>query len=234
MKKIQISAICFDMWGTLCEGGGQKQWDDLQAILGANSVDKKTFLKLGEENLLMHPWPLRDGIKNLANKLTDIKHHSSSVILSEAKDLIIEKAYNIWWEYVQKSKPYPEVEAVLDKLEQLKIRKFIISNTDVEAFDFKIKTLGWNKYFEKFFLSAEIGTLKPNIKIFQAVQDYLQLPKKQILMVDDSLQHGVSPARSFGWKALWIAREKNSINVEKIQNLREIFPIMLPIHRSNV
>ena len=36
------SAICFDMWGTLCEGGGQKQWDELQQILGADSIDKRT------------------------------------------------------------------------------------------------------------------------------------------------------------------------------------------------
>ena len=45
MKKTKINAICFDMWGTLCEGGGQKQWDDLQKIFGAASFDKKTFLR---------------------------------------------------------------------------------------------------------------------------------------------------------------------------------------------
>lgn len=223
MKYPKISAICFDMWGTLCEGGGQKQWDDLQTILGADSVGKKTFLKLGEGSLLMHPWPFRDGIENLAARLR-----------LKIDNKIIKKAYKSWWRYVQKSKVYPEVQKALDCLEKLKIRKFIISNTDVEAFNFKIKTLGWNKYFEKFFLSAEIGILKPSIKIFQAVQDYLKLPKKQILMVDDSLRHGVLPADSFGWNALWVAREKNSINVEKIQNLREIFPKILPIRRSNV
>lgn len=227
MKKVKISAICFDMWGTLCEGGGQKQWDDLQGILGANSINKKIFLKLGEESLLMHRWPLRDGIKNLAKKVTDIKHLSSSVILNKVKDLIIEKAFKSWWSYVQKAKPYPEVEEVLKRLKSKNLRLFIISNTDVEAFDFKIKSLGWKKYFEKFFLSAKIGVLKPNNKIFQTVQNYLPLPKNQILMVDDSLHHGVYSARAFGWNALWLARGRNEKDLEKIEDLSGIIRKLL-------
>lgn len=212
--KNKISAVCFDMWGTLTEGGGQKQWDDLQEILGAIHVDKKTFLKLGEENLLMHPWPLREGIRNLAARL-ELKIDNKTV----------EKSFKCWWNYVQRSKPYPEVESVLDKLKNLersretrtntKIRLFIISNTDVEAFNFKIKKLGWQKYFEKFFLSAEIGVLKPHVKIFETVQKYISLPKTQILMVDDSLHHGVHPARHFGWQALWVARGKQSASRRK-------------------
>src|SRR3989338_4099643 len=211
MKNSKISAVCFDMWGTLTEGGGQKQWDDLQEILGATHVDKKTFLKMGEESLLMHPWPLKDGIKNLAKKL--------KIKISEN---VVEKAYKNWWGYVQRSKPYLEVQEVLDKLEQYKIRKFIISNTDVEAFQFKIKTLGWEKYFEKFFLSAEIGVLKPHVKIFKTVQKYLSIPQRQTIMIDDSLYHGVLPARQFGWQALWVARGKKEKDEGRLENLSGI------------
>lgn len=211
MRGSKISAICFDMWGTLCGGGGQTQWDDLQKILHVQSIDKKIFLKQGEESLLIHPWTLKEGMRDLAKKL-DLK----------VTEKIIEKAFKSWWGYVQRAKPYPEVKDVLDKFKQLKIRKFIISNTDVEAFNFKIKTLGWNKYFEKFFLSGEIEVLKPDRKIFETVQDYLKIPKEQILMVDDSLPHGVYPARDFGWKALWAERGKEEKDKGRIESLKGV------------
>ncbi len=211
MHKLKISAICFDMWETLCPGGGQKQWDELQEILRADFVDKKTFLKLGEESLLMHSWSLKEGIRNLIKNLK-----------LKMKNENIDEAYECWWRYVQKSKPYPEVTEALNKLKQDKQRMFIISNTDVESFNFKIKKLGWEKYFERFFLSSEIGVLKPSVKIFETVQRYLNVPKAQIIMVDDSLYYGIYPAKRFGWKALWIAREKEGKHKGKIEDLKGI------------
>lgn len=62
------------------------------------------------------------------------------------------------------------------------------------------KILGWKKYFKKFFLSSDLGVLKPDIKILKAVEQYLNIPKQNILMVDDSLYHGVIPAKNFGWQ----------------------------------
>ena len=189
----QIRAVCFDFWGTLVEPGGQKQIDDLQKILGASSIDKKSFLKQVELSLLIHPWPLKQGIKDLINNLK-----------LTVDQLTINKAYRSWWNYVEKSKPYPESEDVLNKLNKQGIILVIISNTDREAFDYKIKTLGWKKYFKKFFLSSDLGVLKPDIRIFKAVEQYLNIPKGNIMMVDDSLYHGIIPAKNLGWKTLMI------------------------------
>lgn len=212
MKNKNIKAICFDMWGTLCESGGAKQWDELQNILQAESIDKKIFVRQGEKNLLLYPGLLSDGIKNLANK-----------IQRKMNNATLEKAYRTWQGHVLRSKPYPETINVLDKLKKMQIRLFIISNTDSESFYFKIKQFKLKKYFEKFFLSSEIGTLKPHEKIFQTVQDYLRLQKKQIIMIDDSLYHGVLSARKFGWQALWLARGKKGQDIGRIEDLNGIF-----------
>ncbi|MBI4226148.1 HAD family hydrolase, partial [Candidatus Roizmanbacteria bacterium] len=149
MRKSKILAVCFDMWGTLCEGGAGREWVDLQQNLGALSVEKKTFYKLGLENLLLRPWPLCDGIRHLAHAL-NLKINNDTV----------EKAYKSWWQIVKKSKPYPETIEVLKKLKRMNLRLIIISNTDRESFYFKIKEFKLKKYFEKFFISAEIGSLK--------------------------------------------------------------------------
>jgi len=203
------------MWGTLVEGGGQAQIDDLQRILGAQNIDGKKFLAQVEDSLLIHPWSLQEGVADLAKKL--------GLKTSQAA---IKHGYRSWWGYVQKVKPFPETEAVLKKLTKIGLRKVVISNTDVPSFQFKIKKLGWQKFFEKFFLSAEIGLLKPHAKFFTTIEKYLKLPKKEILMVDDSLYHGVYPARVFGWKALWVARGKGGEDAERIENLRGILKFL--------
>ena len=105
MKQNKILAVCFDMWGTLFEGGGGKEWEDLQQNLRALDIEKKKFYRLGLKNLLLHPWPLREGIRHLANILNLNADHKT-----------INKAYRSWWQIVEKSKPYPEVKEVLDRL----------------------------------------------------------------------------------------------------------------------
>ena len=199
------------MWGTLVEGGGQAQMDDLQSILGAKRIGKKKFLDQVEKSLLTHPWLLQDGVADLAQKLG-----------LEVSQTVIQKGFKSWWGYIQRARSFKETQAVLTKLKKAKVRMVVISNTDLPAFEFKIKKLGWQKFFEKFFLSADFGVLKPHRKIFQAVEKYLQLPKEKILMVDDSLYHGVYPAREFGWQALWVARGREGDDTDKIEDLRGI------------
>lgn len=99
----------------------------------------------------------------------------------------------------------------------------IISNTDSFSMPFKIKSYGWDHFFEAYFLSTDYGVLKPHQKIFKAVEKHFGLPKEKILMVDDSLYHGVEPARKFGWQALWVARGRQGKDPAKIEDLRGIF-----------
>lgn len=195
-----IKAICFDFWGTLVEVSGRKQINDLKQILGAGIIDDKSFLKQVELSLLTRPWPLKKGIKDLAEKLKITVDKST-----------IDKACQSWWSYVEKSKPFPESEDVLDKLNRRGIILIIISNTDREAFDYKIKTLGWKKYFKKFFLSCDLGVLKPNIKIFKEAERFLNIPKQNILMIDDSLPHGITPTKKLSWQTFWINDKKRTM-----------------------
>ncbi len=203
------------MWGTLCEGGSGKEWIELKAILKANSVGIETFQKQGLVSLLKKPWSLREGIRHLAQRLN-----------LKVSDKMLEKAYKSWWGLVLKSQPYPETIDVLKRLKQKQLRLVIISNTDSESFYFEMNRFNLHKYFEKFFLSAEIGVLKPNVKIFEAVQAYLTVPKSQVLMIDDSLYHGVLSVRKFGWQALWVARGKDGKDKARIEDLKGIFDFL--------
>lgn len=215
MKQAKIKAICFDMWGTLMKGGGAKLWEELQEILVAKNFLLKDFIRKGEEATMLHDYPLDRGLSLLA--------------LSLGRDIpnkIIKKAYRHWWSYVKIARPYNETEEVLKKLSKFEISLVVMSNTDLSSFNFVFAKFGFRKYFKKIFLSARLGILKPHKKMFQAVQDHLKLPKSVILMIDDSLQRGVYPAREFGWNAVWLARGKKDKDSGKIENLKEIFAFL--------
>lgn len=215
MKSSKILAICFDMWGTLMKGGGVKLWQELYDLFHIEDVPIKEFIKLGEKSIMLKAIPLKTGLYVMAASL------KSKVSKEE-----VERAFKLWWSYVETAKPYKETEFVLKRIAKLKIPSVIVSNTDISSFNFVIKKFGWNKYFNKFFLSAKIGVLKPHVKIFETVQDYLALPKVQILMVDDSLPHGVMPVRQFGWNALWVARGKKGKDKGRIEDLTGIFDFL--------
>lgn len=65
---------------------------------------------------------------------------------------------------------------------------------------------GWGnseflRYFDKLILSHEVGAVKPETKIYKAVEAFTQKPPQQHLYVDDILEY-VSAARELGWDAI--------------------------------
>ena len=134
----------------------------------------------------------------------------------------VKKAADCWRDWARILKPFPETGGVLKELKEKKVRMVIISNTDSFSMPLKIKSYGWDHFFEDYFLSTDYGVLKPHPKIFKAVEKHFEVSRKEILMVDDSLFHGVEPARKFGWQALWVARDKGGKDPEKIENLEGI------------
>lgn len=214
--RFKVNSICFDMWGTLVRGGGRAQIEELKRILGGQNIDENTFLKEIEQSLLTQPWTLEESISNLSRQLG-----------LKVNEGVVKKGYESWWGYIQRSRPFPETEEVLVKLKRKNKRMIIVSNTDLLSIQFKLKKLGWNKYFERLFISAEMGILKPDIRMFEAAERYLGTSKKEILMVDDSLYHGVLPARQFGWQALWVARGKQGSGLGKIEDLKGVLEFLM-------
>lgn len=212
----QFRLVCFDMWDTLCHGGGRKQILAVRAALHANNITYEPFLQQIEQSLMTKAWSLEQGITDLVMKLKLPK-----------KEKLIKKVTDVWINYIQSLQPFPETMAVLKKLKQAGIKLALVSNTDVTSIKIKIPELGWDKYLDMLFLSAEIGVLKPNRKIFQTIENYFKSPKNQVLFVDDSLYYGIYPARKFGWQALWINRGKPGEDKNEINDLNGVFKYVI-------
>jgi len=88
---------------------------------------------------------------------------------------------------------------------------FLLSNTDSIH-----KKYGWEKYdfltnFDKLILSFEVGSVKPEEKIYRAVEKASGLLSKEHLFIDD-IQEYVDAAKNIDWDAVRFERYDKLIN----------------------
>ncbi len=80
-------------------------------------------------------------------------------------------------------------------------RLVVLSNTNAVH-----RKYGWGNHeflgnFEKLILSNEVGAVKPEAKIYKAVEAYTGAPPEEHLYTDDILEY-VAAARNLGWDAV--------------------------------
>lgn len=92
------------------------------------------------------------------------------------------------------------VAALLPELKK-KYKLVLLSNTN-----YIHQKYGWEKYeflkhFDKLILSHEVGAIKPQEKIYRAVEEFTQLPSEEHIFIDDVLEY-VEGAKNCGWDAV--------------------------------
>jgi len=63
--------------------------------------------------------------------------------------------------------------------------------------------VGLNWFFEKVFVSSDLGVEKPDLRFFAAVLAGLQLPPQQVVMVGDKYVNDVRGAKAAGLWTVW-------------------------------
>jgi len=91
----------------------------------------------------------------------------------------------------------PGARSVLDYLHH-KYKMAIVTNGFKEVQVDKLIQSGLKKYFDKVFISEEIGAQKPHKKIFEHAVKSMNAPKKKSLMIGDSWEADIMGARIFG------------------------------------
>jgi len=91
----------------------------------------------------------------------------------------------------------PGAREVLDYLHH-RYRMSIITNGFKEVQVDKLIQSGLKKYFDKVFISEEVGAQKPHKKIFEHAVKSMNAPKKKSLMIGDSWEADIIGARAFG------------------------------------
>lgn len=102
------------------------------------------------------------------------------------------------------------VDGALDILEYLHGRydMSLITNGFKEIQCHKVQRSGLSKYFRKVFVSEEIGTQKPDKKIFEHAVKSMNARKKSSLMIGDSWDADIVGAMKFGMDQVYFAPTK--------------------------
>ena len=134
-----------------------------------------------------------------------------------AKDLGVylsnEQALNMQKEYKknqQKLQMSDITISILDLAKENNVKLGIITNGPSEHQWSKVKALGVEKWIprENIIVSGDYGINKPDKRIFEVMQEKLQLGVESLYYIGDSLENDIVGANNAGWKPIWINRYK--------------------------
>ena len=164
-------------------------------------------------------------------------------IQEAAKDLGVylsdEQALNMQKEYKknqQKLQMSDITISILNLAKENNVKLGIITNGPSEHQWSKVKALGVEKWIdrENIIVSGDHGINKPDVRIFEIMQEKLQLPNDSLYYIGDSLENDIVGANNADWKAIWINRYKRKLSdnvyIYKIaENNDELFEITTEI-----
>ena len=130
---------------------------------------------------------------------------------------------------------YDEIE-IVDGIEDLllylsdKYKIFTASNGIYEMQENRLKKSNLDKYFDKIFVSDEIGYEKPDKKFFQKIMDLTKFSNDDLIMIGDSIKSDIIGAKNSKIKSIYFNKEDNKITDKnftyQVKNLSEIKKIL--------
>ena len=102
--------------------------------------------------------------------------------------------------------PYPESEAVMEKLVETGLPLYVVSNWDVEL-EGVLEDLGWLRYFSGIVASAQVGAEKPAEGIFEEALRVAGVSPDRVVHVGNDPVSDIRGAAAAGIDAVLIDRE---------------------------
>jgi putative hydrolase of the HAD superfamily len=114
---------------------------------------------------------------------------------------------------------------VLERLQASNLRLLVISNWDTRLRPLLLE-LGLTDFFEDLLISLEIGSTKPDARIFLEAARRLGMDPSEILHVGDDPEADTEGARGAGLQARTISRQPDHLSDDHvIGSLRELIPL---------
>jgi len=93
-----------------------------------------------------------------------------------------------------------DVISLLPKLKN-KYKLFLLSNTNSIHQEYGWKDYDFLKYFDELILSHKVGAVKPEEKIYRAVEKVSDFPSEEHIFIDDISEYAQA-AQNLGWDAI--------------------------------
>jgi len=199
---LPVEHIIFDLDDTLCDYSGARV-----RALGAcydllpEGVDRTVYIRkyYEQEPILFQKFVQGKLSKEeyRVRRFLDPMGESDVSLACQMNDLYMKKANGT-------VTLFPGVMALLKELKDRAIRVSLLTNGPSDGQHKKIEALGIGAFFDRIYISEEIGWAKPDPQAFLTVIEGLEIPLERTLMVGDSLERDIQPARALGMQILHI------------------------------
>ena len=164
-------------------------------------------------------------------------------IQEAAKDLGVyltdEQALSMQRQYKnnqQKLKLSDTTISILELAKKNNVKLGVVTNGPSDHQWTKVDALGVEKWIprENIIVSGDLGINKPDKRIFEVMQEKLQLGVESLYYIGDSLENDIVGANNAGWKSIWINRYNKEYPLgteiyKEVQNNYELFEIIKEI-----
>jgi glucose-1-phosphatase len=186
MQQRKYSVIVFDLGNVLIP------FDYSSALNNLNKIDAELGLKFWEyykDNYKLHRDFERGDVseEDFINKMLHIFNNKvdKETFCSLYSEIFTENA---------------DVTRLLPGLKK-KYILVLLSNTNSIHMEYGWKDYPFLKYFDKLILSHQVNAVKPEPKIYKAVEAYTGKPSEEHIFIDD-IQEYVDGAKSLGWDGI--------------------------------
>ncbi len=205
-----VKAIIFDLWGTLVEQGVRSPVKQVRDILRIELPFSEYVVRL-EHAMMTRPFDgLREAFLEVCREFA-----------IEPREEELEQLVGMWNKSWMLAEPYEGVENVLKKLRENYLL-ILVSNTDCFSAQKVLEKFKLRELFDKIFLSCEIGLIKTDRQFFTGTLSQCGLQIDDCVMVGDSLQSDIMPAKRLGMRAVLIDRRQTRDFRPKIRELTEL------------
>ena len=205
-----VKAILFDFWGTLVENGVRSPIKQVKNILNIRIPFSEYVIRMEKVMMTKKYDSLRDAFIAVGKEF-DIK----------CPDFILDELVGMWNKSWMLAEPYDETEDYLTQLQE-NYKLILVSNTDNVSVVNVLEKYSLDKYFEKKYLSFEMGIIKTDPDFLKKVLEENELNPEDCLFVGDSILSDMKAAEAIGMKAVLIDRRGTRDYEPKVKDLRDI------------
>tara|TARA_B100000745_G_C20139277_1_gene390557 strand:+ start:423 stop:1160 length:738 start_codon:yes stop_codon:yes gene_type:complete len=167
---------------------------DVLAILGTEGIQQR-------RSQLLHDHP------ELHLDLSAFRRHLLQSIFGEfghSPDEV-EQAFQVYYHHRQQVTLYPGANALLEHL-SARYPLIAISNGNAD-----LHQIGLTQYFKADIRPHSVGVRKPDQRLYQKVEQQLDIPTNQILHIGDHLHYDVYGAYLAGMQTLWMNHGQHNL-----------------------
>lgn len=187
-----IQAAVFDLWNTLVFNPRGNPFDSLKLIT-PNLSEAKEFEKYVMTTDHLSVEEARQRGPSLTFRSLELEKEWIHNMKASDEEVMV----------------FPDSLSCLDELTSL-LRIGLLSNTQSFGLTF-LDRLGISKKIPYRFISAELGLVKPDPRVYQYIEKRLGLFPGDLVMIGDTWNDDIEGALMAGWSAIWLNRKNRPI-----------------------